>query len=158
MRFSRGGTALVPGAPTDPLQIIDVRDLAEWMVQLAEARARGVYNACGPAQRLSWGELVEACMIANSTAKTAPRWVALEEMQKTGRLDFPLWVPYMEGTKGFHTWSNAKAVAAGLRFRPLQTTVNDTLTWWNAQSEERRAKPRAGAKPEQEAEALRKLG
>jgi len=158
VRFSKGGTALVPGGKDDPVQVIDVRDLAEWMIHLAEQRTMGVYNACGPKERLAFSQLIEACMIANSTAKTAPRWVPLEELQKLGGLDLPIWVPYTDETRGFHTWSNAKAVEKGLRFRTIQQTVNDTLVWWNAQSADRRAKPRAGLSAEQEAAALAKLG
>jgi 2'-hydroxyisoflavone reductase len=59
---------------------------------------------------------------------------------------------------GFHRRSNARAIAAGLTFRPLATTAADTLTWWNAQTAERRSKLRAGLKPEREAELLKLLG
>jgi 2'-hydroxyisoflavone reductase len=73
------------------------------------------------------------------------------------RLDFPLWVPYADGSRGFHTWSNARAIAAGLAFRPLDATVADTLAWWRSLPAERVAKLRAGLSAEQEAEVLAKL-
>jgi 2'-hydroxyisoflavone reductase len=68
-----------------------------------------------------------------------------------------LWVPYADGSRGFHTWSNARAIAAGLAFRPLDATVADTLAWWRSLPPERVAKLRAGLSAEQEAEVLAKL-
>jgi len=71
--------------------------------------------------------------------------------------DLPVWVPGQGETMGFHRRSNARAIAAGLTYRPLATTAADTLAWWNAQTAERRSKPRAGLKPEREAEVLKLL-
>ncbi len=156
-RFARGGDVLVPGTPQDPVQIIDVRDLAEWMIRLAEAKTAGVFNALGPVPPLKWGTLVEACQAAgNKTAK--PIWVNAEFMAKFIKPDddvgIPIWIPPVGKTKGFHTFSAARSVKAGLTYRPVATTVNDTLKWWNSQTEERRAKPRAGLTPEKETEIL----
>jgi len=158
VRFARGGVALVPGTPSDPLQVIDVRDLAAFMLRLAEDGTSGTFNACGPARRLTFGELVESCRAATQPDAATPRWLPLESMASLGtRLDFPLWVPYAEGSRGFHTWSNARAVAAGLAFRPLDATIADTLSWWRSQPSERIAKLRAGLSAEQEAAVLAKL-
>jgi 2'-hydroxyisoflavone reductase len=67
----------------------------------------------------------------------------------------PVWVPNAGDSAGFHTRSNAKAIAAGLTFRSLADTVAATLAWFDALPEERRkAGPRAGIKPEREAEVL----
>jgi 2'-hydroxyisoflavone reductase len=69
--------------------------------------------------------------------------------------DMPAWVPRTGDTAGFHTRSNAKAIAAGLTFRSIADTVAATLAWFDAQPEERRnAGPRAGIKPEREAQVL----
>ena len=158
VRFSKGGVALVPGSPGDPLQVIDVRDLAAFMLRLGEGGISGTFNACGPAGRLTFGEMVESCRAAGGPTAATPRWLPLESMASLGtRLDFPLWVPYADGSRGFHTWSNARAIAAGLAFRPLDATVADTLAWWRSLPPERVAKLRAGLSAEQEAEVLAKL-
>lgn len=157
-RFARGGVALVPGAPSDPLQVIDVRDLAAFMLKLAEDGTSGTFNACGPDRRLTFGELVESCRAAGRPDAATPRWLPLESMADLeAPLDFPLWVPYADGSRGFHTWSNARAMAAGLSFRPFDATVADTLAWWRTLPPERVAKPRAGLSAEQEAAVLAKL-
>jgi 2'-hydroxyisoflavone reductase len=72
----------VPGAPTDPLQVIDVRDLAEWMVRLAEAKTIGVFNACGPKDKLPWGNVIEACKKASSAKEMRVHWASLEALNK----------------------------------------------------------------------------
>jgi 2'-hydroxyisoflavone reductase len=73
-------------------------------------------------------------------------------------MELPVWVPSSGETAGFHRRSNGKAVKAGLTFRPLATTLQDTLAWWRSLPEARRAAPRAGLKPEREAELLKLLG
>jgi 2'-hydroxyisoflavone reductase len=60
-RMARGDEVLAPGAPSDPLQIMDVRDLAAWLVTLIEQGATGIYNAVGPKDGLAWGDLLEGC-------------------------------------------------------------------------------------------------
>jgi len=132
VRFDKGGEIAVPGAPTDPVQIIDVRDLAAWLVHLVEQGTTGVFNACGPDKRLAWGSLVADFQKAgNPNAK--PIWIPAEFMAKQEGIEFPIWAPYLGETKGFHTWSNARAVKAGLKFRPALDTVKDTLSWYKTQ-------------------------
>jgi 2'-hydroxyisoflavone reductase len=158
VRFARGGTVLVPGAPTDPIQVIDVRDLAEWLVKVAEDGTTGVFNAVGPTNLLTWGETIEACKkAAGKPAET--RWVPLATLaQHMSVEEMPIWAPYDGAYKGFHNASNARATKAGLKSRPIATIVKDTLTWWESQPEERRAKLRAGLPAEREAEILAKIG
>lgn len=157
LRFQRGGKILVPGDPTDPIQIIDVRDLADFMVKVGEARTTGAFNACGPKEKLAWGKVIEECQKASPAKDISVRWAKLAELEKLGPLNFPIWAPSEGESKGFHTWSNARAVAAGLTFRPLDATIRDTLAWFATLPEERRGKLRAGLTPEQETEALAKL-
>jgi 2'-hydroxyisoflavone reductase len=71
----------------------------------------------------------------------------LQEQQVSAWADMPVWVPADEENKGFHTMTSAKGIAKGLTFRPALDTARDTLTWWNAQPAERRAKLRAGSAP-----------
>jgi 2'-hydroxyisoflavone reductase len=78
----------------------------------------------------------------------------LEQQKVSAWGDMPIWVPGTGDTAGFGRRSNARAVAAGLTFRPLAETALDTLAWWKTLPEERRAKPRAGIAPEREREVL----
>ena len=129
VRFDRGGEVVVPGAPEDPIQIIDVRDLGAWLVKLVEDHTVGTFNACGPESRLAWGRVIKACQAAAGKPAT-PVWIPAEEVAKVKDLDFPIWAPYAGETKGFHTWRNTKAIKAGLRFRPVEQSLVDTLAWW----------------------------
>jgi 2'-hydroxyisoflavone reductase len=156
VRFARGDDLIVPGAPSDPIQIIDVRDLAEWLVRIAEHDTIGTFNACGPEGRMPWGQVIEACQAVG--AKDAhPHWVKVEELEKLGLGEFPIWSPYSGESKGFHTWSNARAVKAGLKFRTVKDTTADTLTWFRTLPPERQEKLKAGPSAAAEAEALSKL-
>ncbi len=152
VRMDRGGEVLAPGAPSDPIQFIDVRDLGEWLITLAERGTPGVFNALGPAERLDWGSLLKACQEATKTRSTLT-WLAGAWVAKQGEDVFPIWAPYQGETRGFHTWKNQRAVKAGLRFRPHFRTVSDTLAWYHSQGAEGRTKL-AGPSPEKEAELL----
>lgn len=153
VRAARGGEMLAPGAASDPLQVIDVRDLGEWMVRVAENKSFGTFNACGPAKRLTMGETLAACVAAGK-AETKLVWVPTEFLGKQEGLDLPIWAPYAGESRGFHTWSNAAAIKAGLTFRDIQTIAKDTLAWFQGLPAERQAKLRAGLSAEREAEVL----
>ncbi|BDU74991.1 twin-arginine translocation signal domain-containing protein [Mesoterricola silvestris] len=154
VRMDRGGEIAVPGSPEDPVQIIDVRDLGAWLVRLAEDGTTGVFNATGPERRLPWGRLVDACVKATAATSTLT-WIPAEFLAKQEGVEFPIWAPYLGETKGFHTWSNARAVAAGLRFRPVEATAKDTLAWYKTQEKVEKGRTRlAGPSPEGEAKLL----
>jgi 2'-hydroxyisoflavone reductase len=152
VRIDRGGEVLVPGAPQDPVQIIDVRDLGAWLVHLAENLTTGVFNAAGPKNRLRWGTLIDTCRKA-ARSKSTLTWVPGDWVARQGAEVFPIWAPYGAGTRGFHTWKNTRAVRAGLKFRPCFNTVTDTLAWYRTQGEGGR-KRLAGPTPEKEAALL----
>lgn len=156
VRFDQGGEMLAPGSPEDPLQIIDVRDLAEWLVLVMENNLTGIYNATGPEKPWTMGALFAACK--EVTGKdTKLTWVPSEFLVKQGENgegDIPIWAPPLGQTKGFHLRSIDKAVKAGLKFRPGTVTVKDTFEYFKGLPEERRAKMRAGLKPEREKELL----
>jgi 2'-hydroxyisoflavone reductase len=153
-RFDRGGEVAVPGAPSDPVEIIDVRDLAAWLVHLVEEGTTGVFNACGPEKRLAWGSLVEAFQkVGNPSAK--PVWIPAEFMVKQEGTEFSIWAPYAGETKGFHTWRNDRAVKTGLRFRPALDTARDTLAWFKTQEKVEKGRNKlAGPSAEQEAKLI----
>ena len=156
IRIARGGEVLAPGDPTQPVSIIDARDLAEWTVRLCEDDTGGVFNATGPESLLSMAEMLYGCRAASSADVrfTWVDWAFLQEQGVTPWGDMPAWIPKeLEGYAGAGTRSRAAAVAAGLSFRPLAVTAMDTLAWWAEQPEERRTL-RAGIAPEREAEVL----
>ena len=152
-RVAQGGEVLVPGDGQDPIQIIDGRDLGEWMIRLAESRTFGTFNATGPQQPL----LMDA-MLATSRRSTGsdarfthvtPDFVAEEQ------IDLPIWVDRGQGPyAGYGRVDNRRAVAAGLTFRPLDTTIEDLLAWFGSLPAERQARLRAGISREREAELL----
>jgi len=144
VRFDKGGEIAVPGAATDPVEIIDVRDLAAWLVRLVEQGTTGVFNACGPEKRLAWGSLVADFQKAGN-ADAKPVWIPAEFMAKQDGIEFPIWAPFAGETKGFHTWRNDRAVKAGLTFRPALDTVKDTLTWFKAQEKVEKGRTKLAA-------------
>jgi len=152
VRMDHGGEVLAPGSPTDPMQFIDVRDLGAWLVTLAENGAKGVFNALGPQKRLAWGDFLKACQKATPNRSTLA-WVPGDWIAKQGEEIFPIWAPYQGETRGFHTWKNARGLKAGLKFRPYQGTVKDTLAWYKTQGKGGRTKL-AGPAPEKEAALL----
>jgi 2'-hydroxyisoflavone reductase len=157
VRIDRGGTALIPGTPADPVQVIDVRDLAEWMVHVAEARTPGVFNACGPAEKLPWGDVIEASRKASQNPAKV-HWVSEEELEGESVPPMPIWAPSSGDAAGIHSSSNARAKAAGLRFRPIQTTVSDTLAWFKGLPAERQAALKVPFPPAEEERILKALG
>ena len=138
-RIARGGEVLAPGAPDDPLQWIDVRDLAEWLVTLVEHGTTGTFNALGPASPGRWGDVLQACLAAaGGTAKLA--WVPtswLEQHGMAGEDAFPIWTAPVGKYAGFHRWSNDRAEAAGLTFRPMADTAKALLAWYPGEVERR---------------------
>lgn len=157
-RFAKGGEVLVPGLATDPTQIIDVRDLGEWLVALGESRTPGDFNAVGPAKPAPGADIAEACRRAGASDSnpTFVPWDFLEKNLKDNE-GLPILLPYKGETVGFHTRSNAAAIKAGLRFRTLEDTAAATLAWFKAQTPERQErlwKNPGILKAEREAEVL----
>jgi 2'-hydroxyisoflavone reductase len=158
VRLARGGEVLAPGDGSDPVQIIDARDLAEWTIRMAEARTFGTFNATGPKHPLQMKDMLTG-IAAAIHADAQLLWVPtdfLESEKVEAWSDMPVWVPGRGETAGFAKRSIAKALAAGLTFRPLDTTAADTLAWFKQQPAERQAKLRAGLTAAREEEVLSK--
>jgi 2'-hydroxyisoflavone reductase len=128
-RIARGGEVVAPGDPARAIQFVDVRDLGAWIVSAAESRVVGDLNATGPEQRLSMGGLLETCRtVSGSNAELV--WVDDAFLLAHGVgpwMELPLWVVAEEAA--FLQVDVSRAVAEGLRFRPLVETVADTLAW-----------------------------
>lgn len=150
-RVAEGGEVLAPGRPERPVQVIDVRDLAEWMVRLAEASVSGVFNATGPERPITMARMLENCREA---ASSDARFVWVEEAFLVERQvgpweELPMWLPETTSTgpAGILQLDVSRAVRSGLTFRPLIETVRDTLAW---ERERGRHEWRAGLTREKE--------
>ena len=155
-RIAQGGEVLVPGDGSDPVQVIDGRDLAEWMIRLAENGTAGTFNAVGPDYVLGTDAMVHGCHAVTGGAASFTHVPAdfLDKHEAGG--GFPIWVPSQAGPyAGYGAVSNARALAAGLTFRPLATTVADLLDWFRSLPAERQAKLNAGLSREQETALLK---
>ncbi len=156
-RMAKGGDVLAPGDGNDPIMIIDVRDLAEFLVTLCDHRTAGVFNAIGPDKPYTMKEIVETCAKA-AEVESKITWVDgafLEEHGVHGWTDLPVWMPQTEGLRGFHLRKNQRAIDAGLKFRPLLDTCKDALEYWRSLPEDKRTRPGRGLTPEREAELLK---
>ena len=154
VRVARGGEVLAPGRRTDPVQLIDARDLAEWMVRLVEQRRTGVFNAAGPRTTLTMERFLEG-VLAGTGADARYVWVEdydfLAQHEVEGIVP---WIMLRGDHLGMTSIDSGRAIAAGLTFRPLETTVRDTLAWWPTVPAERREAPKFALTPEKEAEVL----
>lgn len=145
---------LVPGDGKDPVQVIDGRDLGEWMIRLAETGTTGTFNAVGPEDPLLMDAMLDACEAGTGGSKPKRTYVDAEFVEQQ-EVELPIWVPRQAGPyAGFGQVSNARAIAAGLTYRPLETTVRDLMAWFDALPAERKAKLNAGITRGREAELL----
>ena len=118
VRIDRGGEVVAPGNPSDPVQFIDGRDLAEWTVRMAENRETGIYNATGPAKELGIGGMLDGIKTAlNSNATFA--WADaefLKQQKVEAWSDMPVWAG---DELGMSRTNISRALAKGLTFRSL---------------------------------------
>lgn len=155
IRVRHGGDVLAPDSPELFVQFIDVRDVAAFCVTLLENGATGTFNATGPRDVVTIGEVVNACKrAANSDARFV--WASekfLLEHEVGPWMEMPLWVP-----EGEMRWivraDTSRALSAGLKIRALGETVADTLAWARDRS---RDELQAGLKSDREAQLLREL-
>ena len=153
-RLAKGGEVLAPGKPDDPMQIIDVRDLAEFMIRVVENDHNGIFNVAGPKSTLTAKQFYPAAAEALD-AKVKYTYVDDYDFLAAHKIEESIpWAMLKGNDYGMMSVKNERAIAAGLTFRPLATTVRDTLAWWPTVPEARRTKPRFSITPETEAQAL----
>ncbi|CAL9319020.1 hypothetical protein SUDANB51_02300 [Streptomyces sp. enrichment culture] len=159
-RTARGGPVLAPGPRELPLQYVDVRDLAEWMLNAAERQLSGPYNLMSPQGHTTMGELLDACVRVTGGAAEL-RWTEPEVILRAGIepwTELPVWVPPGSDLHdALHGADVSRAVAAGLRCRPVEETVADTWSWLRAiggTAPQRPDRTRKGLDPEVEAKVL----
>ena len=147
---------LVPGTPDMPIQVVDVRDLAAWLMVVAERDLSGTFNACGPETPLTFGQVLAGC---EQAAGRAPRyrwatWAFLNQQH----VEMPIVLPAHGSTLGFHQRSSTRAIHAGLTFRPMRETAAAILAWWDKQPADTKTTLRGGIALNREAELLRAMG
>jgi 2'-hydroxyisoflavone reductase len=152
VRIDEGGEVLAPGNPEHSNQIIDQRDLTEWIVRLAEHGTTGDFNGTGPGYRLTMGEMLEQIgTIASNQFELT--WVPEDFLEAQGVApwsDLPTWIP----GDPLMLVSVQAAVDAGLTYRPLALTARDTLEWDKTRPAEERANRRFGWSRKREREVL----
>ncbi len=134
VRIARAGHVLVPGPPDGPVQFIDVRDVAAFVVRVLERDLAGVYNVTSPRGAIRMRDVIDA---ARDWAAGLPvvHWVDGDFLVAegcTGWSDLPLWIPADSPYRGIVAADVSAAIGAGLTFRPLHETVHDTGDWYIA--------------------------
>ncbi len=159
-RIDRGGSVIAPGNQSDPVQFIDSRDLAEFMIRLAENHTLGTFNATGPSKPLTVAEMLYGIKAVTTTGAQFT-WMPeefLTQQHVEGWLHMPVWVGNAPDVRGFARRNIDKAIAAGLTFRPLAVTAKDTLDWVktlpDADKQRIASATRAGLPPQRETEVL----
>jgi 2'-hydroxyisoflavone reductase len=156
VRIEKGGEVLAPGTPDDPVQYIDARDLAEWVIRMAEQGTVGTFNATGPNYKLTMGKMlneIKSAIKSNATFTWAPADF-LRAQKVRAWSDMPTWVPPIGDSIGFSQINVQKAIGKGLTFRSIADTTKVTLQWFHKQTPERQAKLKSGLTPEREAAVL----
>jgi len=153
-RLQRGGDVLAPGDPAAPVQFIDGRDLAAWMLLQTAAARGGAFNLNGPARPLTMGGFLEAARAALSpTARL--RWIDEAAVLAAGIQpwsDLPVWLSTPD--HGMHRTQIGRALATGLVTRPVADTVRDTAAWLAGAELVAAGRPAVGLSPEREAALL----
>jgi 2'-hydroxyisoflavone reductase len=153
-RVAEGGEVLAPADPARQVQFIDARDLAAWILDMAERRRAGTYNATGPDYELTMGRFLEECGRATGSSGRFV-WVGEEFLLDSGLqpwMEIPLWTNPRGENRHLLSLNVERAVAAGLRFRPVAETARDTLEWDSTRPPD--AERKAGLIREREREVL----
>lgn len=152
VRLARGGEVLAPGTPDDPMQHVDVRDLAAFMIKSLEDDLAGTYNVVGPREPLTMGGLLERTRAAVGSDATLT-WVDAAFLEEQGLSALTYWTEPAGDYLGMMQVNGDKAFDAGFAMRPLEETARDTLEWFNSRDAERQ-ELRSGLTAEREAELL----
>jgi len=155
LRMHRGGRVLAPGDPAAPLQLIDARDLASWLLDAWRDGHSGAFNVVGRSGEATMGSVLEACREATG-ARAQLVWVPAERVLAAGLepwIELPLWLASEGDAIGLMHADVERAHAAGLKPRPVGETVADTWRWLEGrdlQPAQRPDRPRVGLSPERE--------
>ncbi|HXG85975.1 MAG TPA: NAD-dependent epimerase/dehydratase family protein [Pyrinomonadaceae bacterium] len=155
MRVAAGGEVLAPGTPNRFMQLIDARDLSEWIIEMVERNENGIYHATGKPLDLTMAKMLEE--IKRTSGSDAEfTWVDERFLKRENVEQWSEMPLYLEESdkeaRGFLSANVDKAVAKNLKFRPLSETINETIRWRKANSDAMRA----GITPERARELLQK--
>ncbi|HEY5927668.1 MAG TPA: NAD-dependent epimerase/dehydratase family protein [Kofleriaceae bacterium] len=159
-RFAEGGAVLCPGDGSTPVQFIDGRDLGDWIVHLIENNTVGVMNAIGPEKPITMKEVITQVSVAvgDKERVATPVWVDwkfLEKHEVAPWAEMPMWIPNEGEDAGFGTTSKARALEAGIRFRPVGDSAKDVLAWLDTLPQDQRKRARSsGIKRDKEDKIL----
>jgi 2'-hydroxyisoflavone reductase len=131
-RMARGGDVLAPGPPDRPLQLIDARDLARFVLDAALTGHSGPFNTVSRSGHATTATLLESCLSSAGAPGTRLRWVQPDVIERAGIepwTELPIWLPPDHEYAGMHAANVERAHAAGLRCRPVRETVADTWAW-----------------------------
>jgi len=156
VRVSKGGEMLWAGTPDSAIQIIDARDLANFVVDTIENKTTGIFNTVTPVGTYTMGNLLEdsQSVLASSVD---PVWVSDAFIEDSGAAAggaLPIWHPASGEYANASSVSGARARAAGLHNRPVKETIRDLMAWWDTLPEERIANARFAMTAEREAELI----
>lgn len=158
-RIDDGGDILVQGQMTDPIQFVDVRDLAEFYVHLLETQTTGIFNTEGPGSPLNTAGLVYGIKAVTSTPSTFT-WVDWDFLTGNGEVpqeSLTFWQPPRGRYLHYGHMVNTRAIEAGMKFRPLAVIAKDTLEWHRTRTAEQQQELRAGLSRDREKELLRRF-
>jgi nucleoside-diphosphate-sugar epimerase len=159
-RLQRGGQVLCPGPAARPLQYIDGRDLAEWILVMAEGGFGGPFNTVSWPGHTSMGELLETARVATGSSAELI-WAPPSVIERTGIAawtELPIWLPPDGELAGLHAGDVSAAYAHGLRCRPVGDTITDTWAWLQAEGDPPPLQERTiGLSPDREADVLASL-
>lgn len=163
LRVARGGEMLAPGTPEDPIQFIDVRDLADFVTLCAERGTAGIFNLVTPPRWATMGTLLETSRKVTG-ADTTFKWASTEFLMENKAIEegmwasqeIPIWAPPSGQSLGHGLVSSAAAEKKGLKYRSMETTIRETLEWQRGRPAEKQ-KLRSGLSEEREVELLSKL-
>ena len=146
-RAAAGGSIVAPERPDRIWQVLDARDLAEFMVTAAPKRTSGAFNVVSPrSDEVTTRRVVEACVEVTGR-RADPVWVSEAVLARAGVGewdDLPGWIPEDSEAAGMHDCDVSAAVAQGLICRPIETTVADTWEWMQTLPPKARRPLRAG--------------
>ena len=140
-KLAKGGDVIIPGKQEDPVQFIDVRDIAEWMIRLIENKTTGTFNGVGPASAMGISAFAYGSHAAFSSKVN---FIKINDYDFLETHNLPYQVPWIQESEKYHGTSRVNieaAVKSGLTYRPLAKSMKDTYDWWysDAVTEKRRA-------------------
>lgn len=153
-RAGRGGDILAPGNPNNKIQLIDARDLAEWVILSIERNLVGTYNVTGHQNKYTFGDMLGESIKLNENSRLV--WAADEKLEGKVQpfLELPFWLPNALNNEGIFSVNIDKALAEGLSIRPLSETIKDTHDWIKAANHQVK---KAGMSQEKETMILQEL-